>query len=150
MHFAGDDVQVADHESCDGNDEARHLQTLETGQYVRDRRGGGEHDGRRQSECSLRHDVPSRPQPIDRQGDAQQLHLFTSGDERQEHREQYEGDLDQKPFRHEGRAEPCHPHSQQHETGMDAECPDRLRWGEHHGQHEQAESAQLRRGREMM
>jgi hypothetical protein len=83
---------------------------------ARPRGGGGQDDRRGHPEGALDHDVPGRPEPADGQGHAEDLDPLTVPDEREEHREQQERQLDDQAPGHEGGRDPAdagQPHQRQ-------------------------------------
>ena len=148
VHLVGDHVAVADHEAHDPREHPREPEPVEAPEQLRHGGGGGQHDARRNSERALHHDVPRRPQPADRQREAQDVHLLALSDDRQEQGEGQERQLDHEPLEHVGQAESgdrCHEGDQR---GVHTEGPEHLARRRHHGEHEQHRRGELRLGRQ--
>ena len=77
-----------------GGEGRRQAQPLEPAQQLGHGRGGGQDHRGGHPEGALGHDVPGRPEPLDRQRHAQHLDPLTLPDERQEHGEEQERQLD--------------------------------------------------------
>ena len=124
-HLVGDHVAVADHEPGDGDEQLGQPQPLEP-RSSRHRGGGGEDRRGGDPEGALGDDVPGAPQPADGQRHPEDLDPLALADERQEHGEQQERQLDDQPPGQEGQRHPAdrgHGGERQRRTGRRPRTP---------------------------
>ncbi len=85
------------------------------------------HDhGRRDAEGAFHEDVPHRPEPGDRQRDAEHLDPLALPDDRQQEREEEERHLDHQPAKDEGERDVPDEGQHDEDRRVDAEGPERF------------------------
>src|SRR4029453_11616668 len=144
--LVGDHVGVADHEPGDGGQGLGQPQPVQPAEQLGHRGGGGQ-DGRGgHPEGALDDDVPGRPEPADGPRHAKDLDPLTLPDDREEHREQQERQLDDQAPGQGAERDPAPPGQGQQPEGVHPEGPERLAWGGHDGEDEQQGGGDLALG----
>ena len=147
--LARDDLAVPDHEARDRGERLRNVQAVERQEQVADVGRRDQQAGCRDAQRALDQDVPRAPEAGNRQRHPEHLGVRARADDREEHRERDEGQLDRQALAEDREGDPGDRCQHDEDRGVHAEGPERFarRRDDHEDERERRDELALGRER---